>query len=112
MDLDQIDKMMDLDQLGKIQKPMMNAILLKMGYTLKTCRHVVFGPRKYLGIGARDLVMERGGMQQTLMFVRHIRSDQDFKANYSTLDSNGSNFMPALLDPYLTVPCSKYHTWK
>ena len=37
----------------------MNAILAKMAYSSKTCRHVVFGPRNYLGIGARDLVMER-----------------------------------------------------
>ena len=45
-----------------------------MGYSSKTCCHVVFGPRIYLGIGARDLVTERG-VQQTLMFVKHIRSD-------------------------------------
>ena len=63
---------------------MMNAILPKMGYSQKTCRHVVFRPRKYLGISARDLVTKRG-VQQTLMFLEHTRSDQD----YSTLDSNG-----------------------
>ena len=68
--------LMKLDQLGKIQKPLMHAIVPNMGYSSKTCRHVVFGPRHYLGIGARDLVTERG-VQQTLMFVKHIRSDQD-----------------------------------
>ena len=68
---------MDLDQLDKIQKPMINVILPKMGYSSKTCQYVlVFGPCKYLGIGGRDLVTERG-MQQTLMFMKHIRSDQD-----------------------------------
>ena len=69
--------LMDLDQLNNIQKPMMDAILPKMGYSSKTCRYVVFGPRNYLGIGATDLVTERG-VQQTLMLVlKHIRSGQD-----------------------------------
>ena len=68
--------LMDLDQLDNIQKLLMHAFLPKMGYSSKTCRHVVFGPSIYLGIGARDLVTERG-VQQTLMFVKHIRSDQD-----------------------------------
>ena len=68
--------LMDLDQLANIQKPLMHAILPKMGYSSKTCRHAVFGPRNYLGIRARDLVTERG-VQQTLMFVKHIRSNQD-----------------------------------
>ena len=68
--------LVDLDQLDNIQKPLMNAILPKMGYSSKTCHHVVFGPRNYLGIGARNLVTEKG-IQQTLMFVKHIRSDQD-----------------------------------
>ena len=47
-----------------------------MGYSSKTCHHVVFGPRRYVSIGARDLVTKRG-VQQTLMFVKHIRLDQD-----------------------------------
>jgi hypothetical protein len=38
-------------QLDQIQKPMINAILPKMGYSSKTTRDVVYGPRKYLGIG-------------------------------------------------------------
>ena len=38
--------LMELEQLNKVQKPMMNAILPKMEYSLKTCIHVVFGPRK------------------------------------------------------------------
>ena len=42
--------LMDLDQLGNIQKPLMHAILQKVGYSSKTCRHVMFGPRTYLGI--------------------------------------------------------------
>ena len=66
----------DLDQLGNIQNPPMNTILPKIGYSSKTCRHVVFRTRNHLGIGARDLVTERG-VQQTLMLVKHIRSDQD-----------------------------------
>jgi hypothetical protein len=68
--------LMNLEQLDNIQKPMINAILPKMGFSSKTCRHVVFGPRKYLGIGARDLVKERG-VQQILLLLKHIRSDQD-----------------------------------
>ena len=67
---------MDLDQLDEIQKPLIHAIFPKMGYSSNTCHHVVFEPRTYLGIGARDPVIERG-VQQTLMFVKHIRSDQD-----------------------------------
>ena len=69
--------MVELDQLDNIQKPMINAILPKMGYTSKTCRYVVFGPRTYKGIGARDLVTGRGVQQTLLLFVKHIRSDQD-----------------------------------
>ena len=68
--------LMDLDQLDAIQKPLMHAILPKMGYSSKTCRHVLSGPRTYLGIGARDLVTDRR-VQQTLMFVKHIRSNQE-----------------------------------
>ena len=56
--------LMDHTQLAvddTIQKPMMNASLPKMlGYSLKPCRHLVFGPQQYLGIGARDLVIGRG----------------------------------------------------
>ena len=36
--------LMNLDQLDEIQKPLMHAILPKMGYSSKTCRHAVFGP--------------------------------------------------------------------
>ena len=68
--------LMDLDQLNEIQKPLMHAILPKMGYSSKAYRHVVLRPSTYLGIGTRDLVTERG-VQQTLMFVKHIRYDQD-----------------------------------
>ena len=46
--------LMDLDELNKIQKPLMHAILPKKGYSSKTCCHVVFGPRTYLGIGASE----------------------------------------------------------
>ena len=44
---------MELDQLDNLQKPMMNAILPKVGYGSKTCQHLVFGLRNYLGIGTR-----------------------------------------------------------
>jgi hypothetical protein len=64
------------DQLDRIQRPMMNAILPKMGYSSKTSRDVVFGPKKYLGIGCRDLAPERG-IQQTLILLKHIRADQE-----------------------------------
>ena len=67
--------LMDLDQLDNIQKPLIHAILPKI-YSSQTCRHVMFGPRNYLEIGARYLVTERG-VQQTLMFVNQIRSDQE-----------------------------------
>ena len=70
-----IDTHGPIDQLEKIQKSLMHAILPKMGYSSKTCRHVIFGPRNYLGIGGRHLLTERG-VQQMLMFVKHIRSDQ------------------------------------
>ena len=65
-----------LDQLNNLQKPLMHAIRPKMGYSSKTCRHVVFGPRNYLCIGVKDLVTE-SGVQQTMMFVKHIRSEED-----------------------------------
>jgi hypothetical protein len=66
--------LMTPDQLNTIQRPMMNAILPKMGYSSKTCRHIVFGPTKYLGIGARDMATERG-VQQTLLLLKHIRTN-------------------------------------
>jgi hypothetical protein len=62
------------DQLNTMQRPMMNAILPKMGYSSKTCRHIVFGPAKHLSTGARDMATERG-VQQTLLLLKHIRTN-------------------------------------
>jgi hypothetical protein len=61
-------------QLDAIQKLMINAILPKMGYSLKTTRDVVFGPRRYLGIGLRHLGPEQG-VQQTLLLLKHLQAN-------------------------------------
>jgi hypothetical protein len=66
---------MSYRQLDAIQKPMINAIIPKMGYSSKTTRDVVFGPRKYLGIGLRHLSSEQG-VQQTLLLLKHLRANQ------------------------------------
>jgi hypothetical protein len=42
---------MDCNQLDAIQKPMVNDIIPKMGYSSKTSLNVVFGSRRYLSIG-------------------------------------------------------------
>ena len=79
----------------------------------KPCRHVVFGPRCCLGIGARDLVTERG-VQQTLMFVKHVRSDQDLSEllciglKWFQLHADIARPIlecPSLPIPYLEVGC-------
>ena len=54
-------------------EPMINAILLKMGYSSKTGRHVVFRSRNYLGIGARQETYCSHQKRSTTS----IRSDQD-----------------------------------
>jgi hypothetical protein len=51
---------------------MINAMLPKMGYSSKTTRDVVFGPRKYLGIGLGP----EQGVQQTLFLLKHLRANQ------------------------------------
>jgi hypothetical protein len=64
---------MNYRQLDAIHKPMINAMLPKMGYSSKTTRDVVFGPRKYLGIGLGP----EQGVQQTLLFLlKHLRANQ------------------------------------
>jgi hypothetical protein len=55
------------EQLNTTHKPMLNAILPKMGCSLKTCCHVVFGTPKHLGIGC--------GVQQTLLLLKHMRTN-------------------------------------
>jgi hypothetical protein len=60
-------------QLHQVQQRMVTVSLSKMGYSSKTCRAVVFGPRRYLGIGHRHLYHEQG-IGQTLQMIKHIRS--------------------------------------
>jgi hypothetical protein len=91
---------MDQDQLDTIQKPMMNAILPKMGYSSKTCRDVVFGPRKHLGIGARDLATERGA-QQTLLHPHQTL----FQIGLERFQLPAGITRPILECPDLKIPC-------
>jgi hypothetical protein len=88
----------------------MNAILPKMGCSLKTCRHVVFGPRKCSGIGALDFATERG-VQQTLLLLKHIRNNYDL-STLSGLDLNGSSYTQALPDRFLKAQILRSHVWK
>jgi hypothetical protein len=46
-----------------------------MGYSSKTTRDVVFGPRKYLRIGLRHLGPEQG-VQQPLLLLKHVQANQ------------------------------------
>jgi hypothetical protein len=66
---------MTFTQLDGIQRPMINAILPKMGYSSKTTRDVVFGPSKYLGLGLGHLGHEQG-VQQYILMLKHLRADQ------------------------------------
>ena len=78
-----------------------------MGYSSKTCCHVVFGPRIYLGIEARDLVTERG-VKQTLIFVKHIRSDKDrsklLQIGFKWFQVHASIARPILECPSIDLP--------
>jgi hypothetical protein len=65
---------MSKTQLHHAQKKMITTSLSKMGYSSKMSRKVVFGPRRYLGIGMRHLYYEQG-IEQTLQSLKHIRSD-------------------------------------
>jgi hypothetical protein len=60
-------------QLHHIQKKMVSISLSKRGYSSKTPRAVVFGPRRFLGIGDRHLYFEQG-IGATLQLIKHIRS--------------------------------------
>jgi hypothetical protein len=61
-------------QLHHIQKKMTSTSLSKRGYSSKTPRAVVFGPRRFLGIGDRHLYHKQG-IGGTLQLLKHIRSD-------------------------------------
>jgi hypothetical protein len=81
---------------------MINAILLKMGFSSKTTRAVVYSPTKYLGIGLRHLGAEQG-VQQTLLFLKRIRANQKL----STLLRIGLTWFQlqsGLTDPVLECP--------
>jgi hypothetical protein len=64
---------MTKNQLHHVQKKMTSTSLSKRGYSSKTSRAVVFGPRRFLGIGDRHLYYEQG-IGATLQLVKHIRS--------------------------------------
>jgi hypothetical protein len=94
-------------QLDSIQRPMINAILPKMGYSSKTSRHVVFGPHKYLGIGLRHLGPEQG-VQQCLLFLKTIRSELEFskliRIGLSWFQLESGISVPILECPTLDIP--------
>ena len=46
--------LMDLDQLDSIQKPLMHVILPEMGYSSKTCRHVVYSVQETISESERE----------------------------------------------------------
>ncbi len=60
-------------QCHHIQKKMVSVSLSKRGFSSKTPRAVVFGPRRLLGIGDRHLYHEQG-IGATLQFLKHVRS--------------------------------------
>jgi hypothetical protein len=107
---------MNYRQLDAIQKPMIDAILPKMGYSSKMTRDVVFRPRKYLGMGLHHLGPEQG-VQQTLLLLKHIRANQQL----STLLRIGLSWFqlhaginqqilecPDIEVPYLETGCKTY----
>jgi hypothetical protein len=103
------------DQLNTIQKPMLNAILPKMGCSSKTCRHILFGPTKYLGIaGARDMVTERG-VQQTLLLLKHIRTNTALskllRIGLEWFQLHAGISRPILECPDLTILCLEVGSW-
>jgi hypothetical protein len=58
-------------QLHHIQKKMVSISLSKRGYSSKTSRAVVFGPRRLLGIGDHHLYFEQG-IGATLQLMKNI----------------------------------------
>ena len=69
----------------------------------------------YLGMGARDLVTKRGVVQQTLMFVKHIRSDQDFSKllciGLEWFQLHAGIARPILQCPLLDIPYLEVVGW-
>ena len=61
-------------QLKTVQTKMTSTSLSKRGYSSKTPHAVVFGPRRFLGIGDRHLYHEQG-IGGTLQLLKHLRSD-------------------------------------
>jgi hypothetical protein len=61
-------------QLHHIQKKIISISLSKRGCSSKTARTVVFGPRRFLGIGDRHLCYEQG-VGATLQLLKHIRAN-------------------------------------
>ena len=64
---------MTKQQLHLAQKKMTSTSFSKRGYSSKTPRAVVFGPRRFLGIGDRHLYYKQG-IVGTLQLLKHIRS--------------------------------------
>jgi hypothetical protein len=66
-------------QLHNVQKKMISTSLSKMGYSSKMHRAVVFGPRRYLGIGLHHLKPDQG-IGQTLQLLKHVHSNSKLGA--------------------------------
>jgi hypothetical protein len=94
-------------QLDSIQRPMMNAILPKMGYSSKTTRDIVFGPNKYLGIGLRHLGYEQG-VQQCILLLKHLRANQKLgqilRIGLAWFQLHAGISQPILECPHLDLP--------
>ena len=60
-------------QLHHLDKPVINAVLSKMGFNCKFPREVVFAPKHFGGIGICHLYCEQG-IGQLKQLVSHIRS--------------------------------------
>ena len=60
-------------QLHQLDKPVVNAVLSKMGFNCKFPREVVFAPKHFGGIGIRHLYCEQS-IGQLKQLVSHIRT--------------------------------------
>jgi hypothetical protein len=99
---------MDPEQLDTIQKPMMNAILPKMGCSSKTSQNVIFGPWKCLGTGAWDLATERGratNLASAQMHPHQPRLNHLIRIGLEWFQLHAGITRPTLECPDLKIPC-------
>lgn len=112
--------MFNTTEYNAIQKPIVNVLLVKMGFSQKTPRVVVFSPSLYRGLGLTDL-REEIFFEHLLSFIKDMRSVnlQAEKRNilldmYQLILGSDKNFLELNATDYPHVPRNNKLTflWK